>query len=341
MSKGVLLVNLGSPDSTEVEDVKQYLDEFLMDERVIDFPFVLRSFIVRGIILRSRPAKTAKAYKKIWWEEGSPLIVITKRLISKLQQQLSLPMEMAMRYGNPSIEYGLQQLKNKGVTDVLLLPLYPQYAMATTETIEVLAEKLVKTKFKEMKLTKFPAFYDRPEYIEALTKVTKSHLEKYDFDHLLFSYHGVPERHLYKTVKTKNHKKITDHQYCCQPNTEESKRCYRTHCFETTRQLVAQLGLEENQYSQSFQSRLGIDKWLEPFTSDKVVELAKSGVKKLAVITPAFVSDCIETLEEIEMEAGKEFLHNGGEEFKMIPCLNDDDMWVSALAKWIRQWEKE
>ena len=339
MAKGVLLVNLGSPDSTNVEDVRRYLDEFLMDERVIDFPYLLRSFIVRGIILRTRPHKTAKAYKKIWWEEGSPLIVITKRLMAKLQQKISIPVEMAMRYGNPSIEYALQQLKNKGVTEVLLMPLYPQYAMATTETIEVLAEKLVKNKFKEMKLVKFPAFYNREEYIDALTHVTKLHLDGYDFDHVLFSYHGVPERHLRKTIKTKSHKKIIDQEYCCQPQTKESERCYRTHCFETTRQVAERLGLKEDEYSQAFQSRLGIDKWLTPFTSDKVEELAKKGVKKLAVLTPAFVADCIETLEEIEMEAGKDFINNGGQQFKMIPCLNDDDQWVYALEKWIKDWQ--
>ncbi|MFK8301775.1 ferrochelatase [Capnocytophaga stomatis] len=340
MSKGVLLVNLGSPDSTKVSDVRRYLDEFLMDSRVIDVPYLLRAFIVRGIILRSRPKKTAKAYKKIWWEEGSPLIVITKRLIAKLQKQVSVPVEMAMRYGNPSIEFGLQQLRIKGVTEVLLLPLYPQYAMATTETVEVLTEKLIRTKFKEMTLTKFPAFYNRSEYVDALAKVTKTHLNGYNFDHLLFSYHGVPERHLWKTVKTENHKKITEGRYCCDPKSDEAERCYRTHCFETTRQLVERLQLTRSQYSQAFQSRLGVDKWLEPFTSDKVVELARSGVRKLAVITPAFVVDCIETLEEIEMEAGKEFLENGGEEFKMIPCLNDDDAWVYALATWIHRWEK-
>ncbi|MFK8298662.1 ferrochelatase [Capnocytophaga cynodegmi] len=340
MSKGVLLVNLGSPDSTKVSDVRRYLDEFLMDSRVIDLPYLLRVLIVRGIILRVRPKKSAKAYKKIWWEEGSPLIVITERLVAKLQKQVSVPVQIAMRYGNPSIEFGLQQLREKGVTEVLLLPMYPQYAMATTETVEVLTEKLIKTKFKEMTLTKFPAFYNRSEYVDALAKVTKTHLNGYNFDHLLFSYHGVPERHLWKTVKTDNHKKIIEGRYCCDPKSDEAERCYRTHCFETTRQLVERLQLTRSQYSQAFQSRLGIDKWLEPFTSDRVVELARSGVRKLAVITPAFVADCIETLEEIEMEAGKEFLENGGEEFKMIPCLNDDDAWVYALATWIHRWEK-
>ncbi|MFK8282176.1 ferrochelatase [Capnocytophaga cynodegmi] len=340
MSKGVLLVNLGSPDSTKVSDVRRYLDEFLMDSRVIDLPYLLRVLIVRGIILRVRPKKSAKAYKKIWWEEGSPLIVITERLVAKLQKQVSVPVQIAMRYGNPSIEFGLQQLREKGVTEVLLLPMYPQYAMATTETVEVLTEKLIKTKFKEMTLTKFPAFYNRSEYVDALAKVTKTHLNGYNFDHLLFSYHGVPERHLWKTVKTDNHKKIIEGKYCCDPKSDEAERCYRTHCFETTRQLVERLQLTRSQYSQAFQSRLGIDKWLEPFTSDRIVELARSGVRKLAVITPAFVADCIETLEEIEMEAGKEFLENGGEEFKMIPCLNDDDAWVYALATWIHRWEK-
>ncbi|CEN45512.1 Ferrochelatase [Capnocytophaga canimorsus] len=338
MSKGVLLVNLGSPDSTQVEDVKKYLDEFLMDERVIDFPYWLRALIVRGIILRVRPPKTAKAYRKIWWEEGSPLIVLSQRLKEKVQQRTTIPVQIAMRYGNPSLEFGLSQLQKQGVTQVLVMPLYPQYAMATTQTIEVLADDLVKTKFKNLEITKFPAFYDRKEYIDALTSVTKSFLKDFDFDHLLFSYHGVPERHIKKTDKTGKHKKIVDNQYCCQPKTPEATYCYRTHCFETTRQLVERLGLKQSQYSQAFQSRLGIDKWLEPFTSDRVEELAKNGVKKLAVITPAFVTDCIETLEEIEMEAGKDFIENGGEVFKMVPCLNDDDSWADAIALWINQW---
>ncbi|MDO5607167.1 MAG: ferrochelatase [Capnocytophaga sp.] len=339
MSKGILLVNLGSPDSTKVEDVKRYLDEFLMDERVIDFPYWLRSIIVRGIILRTRPPKTAHAYQKIWWEEGSPLIVLSKRLTQKVQQRIDIPVTMAMRYGNPSIEAGLAELKSKGVTEVLLLPLYPQYAMATTETIDVLAQHLVKTKFPEIKITHFPAFYNRPEYINALAGVTKEYLDTFDFDHLLFSYHGVPERHIKKTDKTGKHKKIVDGEYCCTPGTPEAELCYRTHCFETTRQLVEKLQLPHEKYSQSFQSRLGIDKWLEPFTSDRVVELAKSGVKKLAVITPAFVTDCIETLEEIEMEAGNDFLENGGVTFKMVPCLNDDDRWAGAITQWIKDWQ--
>ena len=334
--KGELLVNVGSPDSPAVKDIKRYLREFLMDERIIDLPYLLRYTLVNGIILNTRPPKTSKAYQKIWWNEGSPLIVITKRLTEKIQQQVSVPVVMAMRYGNPNIASGLQQLHDQGVDEVLLMPLYPQYAMATTQTIEVFAQQLVKKQFPKMKLIKFPAFFHRSEYIEALAEVTRKYLENNPCDHLLFSYHGVPERHLRKTSPTPAHKKISEGITCCDPYSEEGKYCYRSHCFETTRLLAEKLELKENTYSQSFQSRLGNDKWITPFTADKIAQLAQQGVKKLAVITPAFVTDCVETLEEIEMAGGKTFRENGGEEFKMVPCLNDSDLWVHALVTWIR-----
>ena len=334
--KGVLLVNVGSPDSPAVKDIKRYLREFLMDERIIDLPYLLRYTLVNGIILNTRPPKTSKAYQKIWWNEGSPLIVITKRLTEKIQQQVSVPVVMAMRYGNPNIASGLQQLYDQGVDEVLLMPLYPQYAMATTQTIEVFAQQLVKKQFPKMKLIKFPAFFHRSEYIEALAEVTRKYLENNPCDHLLFSYHGVPERHLRKTSPTHAHKNIVENTSCCNPYSEEGKYCYRSHCFETTRLLAEKLELKENTYSQSFQSRLGNDKWITPFTADKIAQLAQQGVKKLAVITPAFVTDCVETLEEIEMAGGKTFRENGGEEFKMVPCLNDSDLWVQALVTWIR-----
>ena len=323
MSKGVLLVNLGSPDSFEVKDIKRYLKEFLMDERVIDYPYWLRYLIVRGIILNVRPPKTSEAYKKIWWDEGSPLIVISKRLTAKVQAQVSVPVVMAMRYGNPSISEGLATLHQQGVTEVLLIPLYPQYAMATSETIEVLAEKLIREHYPQMVLHKFAPFFHRKEYIEALAGVTGPILADYHYDHLLFSYHGVPERHLYKTSPTPAHKHIVDGKSCCDPYSVEGAHCYRSHCFETTRLLAEALQLPEDKYSISFQSRLGADKWLTPFTSDRIKALAQSGVKRLAVITPAFVADCVETLEEIEIGGGEIFTENGGESFKLIPCIND------------------
>ena len=240
-----------------------------------------------------------------------------------------------MRYGNPSISEGLAALHKQGVTEVLLIPLYPQYAMATSETIEVLAEKLIREHYPQMVLHKFAPFFHRKEYIEALAGVTGSILADYHYDHLLFSYHGVPERHLYKTSPTPAHKHIVDGKSCCDAYTDEGAHCYRSHCFETTRLLAEALQLPEDKYSISFQSRLGADKWLTPFTSDRIKALAQSGVKRLAVITPAFVADCVETLEEIEMVGGKTFVENGGESFKLIPCLNDSELWAKALAQWI------
>ena len=179
MKKGVLLINLGSPDSPEPKDVRKYLDEFLMDERVIDVPYLLRALLVKGIILNTRPKKSAKAYKKIWWEEGSPLIVLSKRLQNKVQEQVSIPVSLAMRYGNPSIEFGLKELHNQGVDEVLLIPLYPQFAMATTETILVLAEEIRKKQFPKMEFTVLPAFYNQPDYVRDLSNSIKSALDDF------------------------------------------------------------------------------------------------------------------------------------------------------------------
>jgi len=337
--KGVLLVNLGSPEAPTPEAVKPYLDQFLMDERVIDLPYLLRAFVVRGIILRKRPAKSAEAYKKIWWDEGSPLLVISKRTQKKVQERLEIPVALAMRYGNPSIEAGLQELYDKGVKDVLLFPLYPQFAMATTETILVLAEKIRKQKFPDMKFSQINSFYNREGYAEELAKVVQENLDGYDYDKLLFSYHGVPERHIKKADVTKSHCTIDDS--CCTLKSAAHEFCYRHQCFETTRLVTEYLGIPKEKYTQTFQSRLGIDKWLQPFTDETVEKLAKEGVKKIAVVTPAFVADCIETLEEIEMEAGKAFKENGGEEFKMIPCLNDRDSWIDVMTNWIKDWSKK
>ena len=339
MKKGVLLVNLGSPDSTETKDVKKYLDEFLMDERVIDLPYLLRALLVKGIILNTRPKKSAKAYKKIWWPEGSPLIVLSKRLQTNLQKKVSLPVELAMRYGNPSIEHGLTQLNNQGVDEVLLLPLYPQFAMATTETIVVLAEKIKKEKFPTMKLEILPAFYNKKDYIKNLADSIQDSLQNFKSDYILFSYHGVPERHIRKSDVTKRHCQINN--TCCVTPSEAHDFCYRHQCLETTRQVAEVLGLEEGKFSTSFQSRLGRDPWLHPYTDATIDGLAQKGIKKLAVVTPAFVSDCLETLEEIGMEAAESFKENGGEHFLSIPCLNDREDWVHTLTSWVQEFEKK
>ena len=237
--KGALLVNLGSPDSTEVKDVKKYLKEFLMDERVIDEPLWLRTLLVKGIILNFRPKKSAKAYKKIWWDEGSPLIVLSYRLLEKVKNITSIPVALSMRYGNPSIKSGIQELVDKGVTEILLIPLYPQHAMASTETILVLADKIKNEFFPDVHFTNLPAFYNHKDYIRVLSNSIQSYLNGKEWDHILFSYHGIPERHIRKTDITKSHCKID--QSCCQTKSSAHKYCYRHQCYETTRQVAEYL----------------------------------------------------------------------------------------------------
>jgi len=336
--KGVLLVNLGSPESPTAKDVKPYLDEFLMDKYVIDVPYLLRALLVRGIILRTRPEKSAAAYKKIWWDEGSPLVVISQRMQQKVQKLVDIPVALAMRYGSMTIQKGLQELKDKGVTEVMLLPLYPQHAMASTTTIVVLAEELRQKHFPEMTFTNVPAFYNKPGFINALANSIKKHLEGFDYDHLLFSYHGIPKRHIRKTDVTKSHCAIDGS--CCNTPSPAHEFCYRHQCYETTRQVVKLLGIPEGKYSQTFQSRLAGDKWLTPYTDVEINKMPEQGIKKLAVVTPAFVSDCLETLEEIAMEANHQFKEHGGEEFMAIPCLNDGDEWCGVVADWIEDWKK-
>ncbi len=334
--KGVLLVNLGSPDSTSTRDVRKYLDEFLMDKRVIDTSYLMRVFLVRGIILNTRPKKTAAAYKKIWWKEGSPLVEISRRVTEKIKAKSEIPVEMAMRYGNPSMKSGLQKLADQGVDEIFMIPLYPQFAMASTETVVVLANKLIKKHFPHIKLTDVPAFYKEPDYIEVLTNSIKRKLEEDQPDHLLFSYHGLPERHLQLTNVAKSHCKIDG--TCCNTPSPAHEFCYRHQCYETTKLVVEKLGLKEEDYSVSFQSRLGKDPWIQPFTDVVIKELPEKGVKKLSVVIPSFVADCLETLEEIAMEAKKSFIESGGEEFNTIPCLNEDEDWVNVLETWIQNW---
>ena len=336
--KGVLLVNLGSPESPTPKDVKPYLDEFLMDKYVIDVPFLLRALLVRGIILRRRPEKSAAAYAKIWTEDGSPLIVISKKMHKKVQQLVDIPVALAMRYGTMTIQKGLQELKDKGVTEVMLLPLYPQHAMASTVTILELAEELRKKHFPEMKFTIVPAFYNKPDYVKALANSMKKYLDTFEYDHLLFSYHGIPERHIRKTDITKSHCKIDSS--CCNTPSPAHEFCYRHQCYETTRQVVELLNIPKGKYSQTFQSRLAGDKWLEPYTDIEINKMPEKGIKKLAVVTPAFVADCLETLEEIAMEANHQFKEHGGEHFLAIPCMNDGDEWCGVVADWIKKWHK-
>ena len=329
-------MNLGSPDSTDPKDVKKYLDEFLMDPRVIDVPYWARVLIVRGIILNTRPKKSAEAYKRIWWDEGSPLIVLSERLQKKIDDLTSVPIALAMRYQSPSILQGLQELHDQGVDEVLVFPLYPQFAMATTETILVLAEELRQKHFPQMQFTSVPAFYNHPDYIRVLGNSIQESLQGVEFEHLLFSYHGVPERHIRKSDITKSHCKIDGS--CCQTPSPAHQFCYRHQCYETTRLVAEYLELKPDTYSVSFQSRLGFDPWLKPYTDRTIERLGLNGTKKMAIVCPAFVSDCLETLEEIGME-GQEIFHEvGGKDFTVVPCLNDREDWVKMLARWVDEW---
>lgn len=337
--KGILMVNLGSPESPTAKDVKPYLDEFLMDKYVIDYPYILRALLVKGIILRSRPKASAEAYEKIWWEEGSPLIVLSRRLKEAVTAKLSAPVALAMRYGKPSLEEGLDELAAKGVDHVLVVPLYPQYAMATTRTIVEKIEEIRSRKFPFMLMEHFAPFYNKPEYARVLSQSIKDALNGFQYDHILFSYHGVPERHIRKTDPTGSHCHIDSE--CCSLKSTAHQFCYRHQCYETTRAVAEILKLPAERYSVTFQSRLGRDKWLEPYTDKRIAAMPAEGIKNLAVVTPAFVSDCIETLEEIAMRAKDDFLGNGGKNFITIPCLNDREDWTDAVAGWISDWVDE
>lgn len=325
--KGILLVNLGSPRSTAVNDVKEYLDEFLMDEKVIDYRWIFRALLVKGIILNTRPAKSAEAYKTVWTEQGSPLIVITQKIQEKLQKIVDVPVEIGMRYAQPSIEAGIQKLVDKGVTEIVLFPLYPQYAMSTTETVIDKAEEVRKKSFPNIKINYIQPFYNREIYTNCLAESIKEKLPE-NFDALQFSYHGVPERHIYKTDPT-NTCNLND--CCSRENNPSHQFCYRHQCFDVTNSVIKKLDLPKEKVIVSFQSRLGNDKWMEPYTDETLESIGKKGVKNLAIVCPAFVSDCLETLEEISVEGKEQFLHGGGETFHYIPCLNDEDRWIEVV----------
>ena len=336
--KGILLNNLGSPDSTEIKDVKKYLGEFLMDERVIDIPYWKRWLLINGIILKVRPKKSAAAYQKIWWKEGSPLVVISQKFAKKVKEKIDIPIVLAMRYGSMSIEKGIKELIDKGVTEIFLIPLYPHYAMSSYETVVTKTEEILAEKYPHVKLDVLPPFYNNSGYINAMSDNIANHLKTFDFDHVLFSYHGIPERHILKSDVTKSHCKIDGS--CCDRSSVAHHTCYRHQCFETTKAIAKSLNLKEGTYSNSFQSRLLKDPWLKPYTDFELEKFPGKGKKKLAVITPAFVSDCLETLEEIAMEGKDEFLKFGGTDYKHIPCMNDNDDWVDVMVSWIKKWKE-
>jgi protoporphyrin/coproporphyrin ferrochelatase len=332
--RAVLLANLGSPDAPETEPVRRYLNQFLMDPYVIQLPWLLRRLIVSLFVLPSRPKDSAEAYRSVWTEEGSPLLVLSERLKKAVEQKIDPPLALAMRYGQPSIEQQLLNLcQDQTIQEVLFIPLYPHFADSTITTSVEEARRVIRQHNLDITLRTIDPFYDNPDYIEALLQSAQPYLEQ-DYDHLLFSYHGLPESHITKLDKSGRHCLKQDN--CCQLPHPAHKTCYRHQVMRTTECFVEKAQLPAERYSVAFQSRLGRAKWLEPNTEDRLVELARNGAKNVLVICPAFVTDCLETLEEIAIRGEEVFKKAGGESLTLIPCMNDHPTWVNVLADWCR-----
>jgi len=336
-SRAILLMNLGSPDSTQVKDVKKYLTEFLMDDRVIDKPYLLRTLLVKGLIVPFRAKNSAEAYSQIWTKEGSPLIVISKQLQQAVQQNFKEPVELAMRYQHPSAEYVLHKLhaENPQLKEILLLPLYPHYAMSSYETAVEDIKLRHKTKQYTSVLKTIKPFYSNEQFIYALSESIRPYL-KNNYDKILFSYHGLPERHIIKGDITGHH--CLQVNRCCHIASPAHKFCYRHQTIVTTELITKALNIPQEKVEQTFQSRLGKDPWLLPSTQERLPDLPGEGIKKLLVVCPAFVSDCLETLEEIAIRAKETFLNAGGESFEFIPCMNTQPLWVQTITNWIRDY---
>lgn len=340
MSKSaVLLLNLGSPDSTSVPDVKRYLQEFLGDERVIDKPAnpFLRRLLVNGIIIPFRVKKSAHAYESIWTPEGSPLIITSRHAQAALQKRLEVPVALAMNYGNPSIPDVLRELAAQGVTRVLLFPQYPHYAMSSWETVVVKVQREAAKIAPQMQLDLVQPYFGDADYIDALVASARPYLDR-AYDHFLFSYHGIPVRHLTKADSSRAHCQVVPD--CCNSCSPIHQTCYKAQVTRTSQLFAQRAGLDPAKWSISFQSRLVGEPWLSPYTDAEFERLAKEGKKRILVITPAFVTDCLETLEEIREEGAEEFKAAGGEEFTHIPCLNDQPVWIDFLARRVQRWQQ-
>lgn len=330
---GVLLVNLGTPDSPSIKDVRKYLLEFLLDPKVIDLPWLQRNLLVRGIIVPFRTANSAKCYKAIWTKNGSPLLFHSKNLQAKLQKLLgeNFIVELSMCYQSPSIKSGLENLKRAEVKKIIVLPLFPQYAEASTGSVI----QKVKDEIQKMKMSSEIVFIKDFYANEKMIKSFCENANKYgidNFDHLLFSFHGLPERQIKKTDPS-NH--CFQNKNCCDSIAEKNRFCYRAQCFTTAKLLVEKLNLPEEKYTICFQSRLGKDPWIKPYTDKVIHQLAEQGVKKILVFCPAFVADCLETVYEISVENSEIFKNSGGEKLQLVESLNSNDLWVEAVKEMI------
>ena len=331
LKTAVLLVNLGTPNSYEGKDVYRYLNEFLTDRRVITLPYLKRNLLVRGIIVPFRYKESAKNYKQIWTDEGSPLDFYTKQAASLLQESLGeeYSVDYAMRYQTPSIEKTLETLLTHKIKKLIVIPLFPQYASSTAgSVIEKVMDTLKKKEvFPEIQMVS--SFYDQPFFIDAFCDIARNSSYE-DYDHILLSFHGLPQKHLIKADSCNHCLKVEN---CCQTIHEKNHLCYSAQCHATAQKIADELKLERGSYSLCFQSRLGKDPWLQPFTSDVIHDLAKQGRKKVLVMCPSFVCDCLETLQEIAIEYHEEFVQAGGEELHLMRGLNNHPMFIKALTQ--------
>lgn len=336
---GVLLINLGTPGAPTPEAVGSYLREFLMDGFVIDVPKPLRWFLVNVMIVPRRKGQSARAYQKVQLPEGSPLLVYTRALAEQVAARFAADngyvVGYAMRYGNPSIASSLAKLHAQDVSRIIALPLYPQYAESSYETAVVETKRVAHELGYTDRLSFFPPFYDRPEFIAAFARRIAEDCEQQSPEHIVFSFHSLPERHLKRLDPSREHCLVKSN--CCDEIRAVNKNCYRAQCIFTARAIAEQLGLKEDSYTVSFQSRLGRAKWIGPTTENVLRELAQRGVKRIAVSCPSFVADCLETVEEMGIRGRETFIRAGGQELRLIPSLNADPAWVEAVTDWVRE----
>jgi ferrochelatase len=333
MKTGVLLVNLGTPDSTKTSDVRKYLREFLMDWRVIDIPYLNRWMLINLIIVPFRAPKSAHEYKKLWQEKGSPLLFHGLELQKLVQAELGNDyiVGFGMRYQNPGLNEAVEIFKDKAIEKLIVIPLYPQYASASTgSSIEEVMKVVGKWQIiPEIKIVS--NFCDHSLFIKAFAELGRKYMKEQSFDHIIFSYHGIPERQILKG-SVKNQCQLGN---CCKSYHERNKYCYRAQCFETTRLLVKELGLAEGSYSVSFQSRLGKTPWIKPYTDHVIEELATAGKKKILFFSPSFVADCLETTVEGGEEYKLLFEKHGGQHWQLVESLNTSKAWVECVKEMV------
>ena len=333
--KGVLIVNLGTPDSPKVADVRAYLREFLMDERVIDIPFLQRWFLVNVIIATFRSPKSAKEYEKVWTEKGSPLLFHSVSLKEKLQESLGNEyiVSMGMRYQNPSIKEALKAFEGKGLDELIVIPLFPQYASASTGSVAQKVMEEIKNELVVPSVRFVEKFFDDELFIETWVSIAKKYMEEEEYDHFLFSYHGLPERQILK-ASVGGCCQLGD---CCNSYHSKNAYCYRAQCFATTRLLTEALNIPKEKHSICFQSRLGKEEWIKPYIGTAMDELKEKKIKKVLAFSPAFVADCLETNIEIGEEYRDQFLENGGEKWQLVESLNDNPLWVDCLVNMVKK----